>query len=349
MRLSELAERLGGRAVEGDGSIELSGVAALEEGGPEDLGFVRSPRHADRLAGSRVGALIAPEGVVAGDRPLLRSPQPSLDFARAAELLVPRRRPPPGVHPAAVIAADAQVDPGAWVGPGCVVGAASQVGARSILHANVSVGENVQVGADCELHPGVVVREGSRIGDRVSLQPGVVIGGDGFGYEFDEQGHFEKVPQLGHVVLEDDVEIGANSCVDRGRLGATRIGRGVKIDNLVQVGHNCVVGAHSALVAQVGLGGSTVLEERVFFMGQAAAAGHLRVGAGCFVAGRAAVVRDAPAGSRLWGNPAQPERGWHRSMAWFRRLPELARRLRALERRLGLPSRPDPQERKPRR
>ena len=170
------------------------------------------------------------------------------------------------------------------------------------------------------------------------------IGGDGFGYEFNERGEHEKVPQLGNVVLEDDVEIGANSTVDRARLGTTRIERGVKIDNLVQVGHNCVIGAHSAIVAQSGLGGSTRVGNRVFMMAQSGSAGQLTIGDGSFIAGRAGVTKDVSPGSRVWGFPAVLEHSWHRSTVLVRRLPELLRRLRALERHLGL----DPQGRRPR-
>ncbi len=335
-RLGELAERLGGRPVEGDPDFVVSGAAPLEEGGPGDLGFVRSPRHAGALAGTRVGALIAPPGVEAGGRPVIRSSVPNLDFARAVALLLPRPRPQPGIHPAAMVAAGARVDPSASVGPGAVVGARSRVGARSVLHANAVLAEDVVVGEDCELHAGVVVREESELGDRVVLQPGVVIGGDGFGYEFDEQGRHEKVPQVGRVVIEDDVEIGANATVDRARLGVTRIGRGAKIDNLVQIGHNCVIGAHSLVVAQSGLAGSTVLGERVFMMAQSGSAGHLTIGEGSFVAARGGVIEDLPPGSRVWGFPAAPQRAWHRSAALVARLPELVRRLRAVERRLGL-------------
>jgi UDP-3-O-[3-hydroxymyristoyl] glucosamine N-acyltransferase len=336
VRLGELAAQLGGRPVEGDPDFEVTGVASLDEGGPGDLGFLRSPRHGAGLAGSRIGALVAPPGADAAGRPTIRSVSPNLDFARAAALLRPAPRPAPGVHPRAVVDPSACVDPSASVGPCAVVGARSRVGPRSVLHANVTVGDDVELGADCVLHPCVVLRERVRIGDRVILQPGVVVGGDGFGYEWNERGEHEKVPQVGTVVIGDDVEIGANTTVDRARLGATRIGRGVKIDNLVQIGHNCVIGDHSVVVAQSGLAGSSTLGERVIVMAQAGVANHATVGAGSFLGVRAGVVQDLPPRSRVWGLPAQPERRWHRSMAVFARLPELARRLRAVERHLGL-------------
>jgi UDP-3-O-[3-hydroxymyristoyl] glucosamine N-acyltransferase len=335
MRLDELAERLGGRAVEGVAATRVRGVAALDEGGPEDLGFLRSARHAAALEASRIGALIAPPGLAVGGRPVIRSLSPSLDIARAARLLAPERRPAPGVHPRAVVDPSAQVHPEASVGACAVVGARSRVGPRSVLHANVTLYSDVEVGADCELHAGVVLREGTRLGERVILQPGVVLGGDGFGYEFDEQGGFEKVPQLGIVVLEDDVEVGANTTVDRARFGETRIGRGVKLDNLVQIAHNVKVGEGSAVVAQSGIAGSTVIGKRVFFMAQSGAANGLQVGDGSFIGVRGGVIQDLPAGSRVWGMPAVAERTWHRAMLTLYKLPELARRVRRLERRVG--------------
>jgi UDP-3-O-[3-hydroxymyristoyl] glucosamine N-acyltransferase len=336
VELGELAQRLGGRPVEGDPHFLVEGVATLEQGGARALGFVRSGAWAAALEGSKIGAVIAPPGVGVGARPAIRSPLPSLDFARAAALLVPEPRPAPGVHESAWVAATARVDPSASIGPRCVVAERSEVGAHSVLKASVTVLEDVRIGADCRLHPGVVIGPRCRLGDRVTLQPGVVIGGDGFGYEFNERGESEKVPQVGDVVIEDDVEIGANATVDRARLGSTRIGRGTKIDNLVMIAHNCEIGPHCMIVAQSGLAGGTVFGERVIAMAQSGFAGQVTVGGGSFVAARAGVFESLPAKSRVWGFPAQPERAWHRSMAWLARLPELAKRLRAIETRLGL-------------
>jgi UDP-3-O-[3-hydroxymyristoyl] glucosamine N-acyltransferase len=343
IRIAELAEQLGGRRVEGDPDFSVQGVASLEEGGPDDLGFLRSARFQEALAETRIGALIAPPELPVGGRPVIRSAMPSLDFARAAALIAPTPPPEPGIHPSAFVEPTAKVDPQATIGAQVTVGARTEIGPRSVLHAKVALCDDVRVGADCLFHPGVVVREGCVIGDRVILQPGVSVGGDGFGYEWNERGEFEKIPQVGNVVIEDDVEIGANSCVDRGRLGATRIARGVKIDNLVQIAHNCVIGANSVIVSQVGLGGSTRVGSRTFIMGQAGAAGQLTIGENSFVAARAGVFQDLPPGSRVWGFPAVPERRWHRSTALLARLPELLRRIRALERHLGL----GPEKRRP--
>jgi UDP-3-O-[3-hydroxymyristoyl] glucosamine N-acyltransferase len=337
MRLGELAERLGARPVEGDAGFVVRGVAALEEGGPEDLGFLRSARFARELAGSRIGALIAPPGVDVGGRPAIRSPSPNLDIARAARILAPGTQPEPGIHPQAVVAPGAEVHPSASVGPCAVVGARSRVGARTVVHAGATLYPDVAVGADCVLHAGAVLREGTVLGDRVILQPGAVLGGDGFGYEFDEAGRLEKVPQLGVVVVEDDVEIGANATIDRARFGATRIGRGVKIDNLVMIAHNVQIGEGSAVVAQSGIAGSTVVGKRVFFMAQSGAANQLVIGDGCFVGVRAGVIENLAPKSRVYGFPSQPERSWHRAVVALAKLPALLRRVRRLEQRLGEP------------
>ena len=336
MELRELAEKLGGRTVEGDAHRQVDGVATLEDGGPGQLGFLRGAGFLAALETSAIGCVVAPEGLDVGDRPVLRSPNPSLDFARATGLLHPRERPPAGVHPTAFVADDAEVDPSAAVGPLSSVGARSRIGPRTVVHANVAIAADVTIGSDCVLHSGVVVREETRLGDRVQLQPGCAIGGDGFGYEFDEQGRHEKVPQIGRVELGDDVEIGANACVDRARLGVTRIGDGVKIDDLVMVGHNVEIGAHSVLISQVGVAGSARVGERVFLMAQSGVGGHVTVGDGTFVGARGGVIEDTPAGSRVWGFPAMPERAWHRSQAVFGRLSELVRRVRRLEKRAGV-------------
>jgi UDP-3-O-[3-hydroxymyristoyl] glucosamine N-acyltransferase len=319
VRLGELAAELG-LEVEGDADVLLRGVAALESAGPEDLVFVRSPRFDAPLAASRAGAVIAPPGLDTGGRPTLRSLQPGLDFARAVRRVAPEPRPAPGVHPSAWIDSDARM-----------------VGARTLLRANVTLYEGVWLGEDCLLHAGCALGSGSRVGDRVTLHPGVVIGADGFGYVAGEDGRPEKFPQIGRVVVEDDVEIGANTTVDRGSLGETRIGRHTKIDNLVQIGHNCRIGEGVIVVAQVGLAGSTTLERGAIVMAQAGVADHLTIGERAFVGPQSGIHKDVPAGGRVVGTPQRSERGWHRESAALTRLPELLRRVRALERRLGIP------------
>jgi UDP-3-O-[3-hydroxymyristoyl] glucosamine N-acyltransferase len=335
--LGELGAALG-REVEGDARFTVRGVAPLAGAGPEDLSFARSAGYARALAASRAGAVIVPPGLDAGGRPALRSPRPDLDFARAVALLAAGELPSPGVHPSAVVAPDAQVDASAHVGPLAVVGARAVVGPRSVLHPHVVLYPDVRVGADCVLHAGCVLREEVELGDRVVLHPGAVLGGDGFGYALDETGRPTKVPQVGRVVLEDDVEIGANATIDRATLGETRVRRNAKIDNLVVVSHNCDVGEDVLVAAQSGLAGSTTVGRGAILMGQTASAGHLTIGAASFLGGRAALHKDLPPGSRVWGAPPLEERRWHRSVAAFARLPEMLRRLRAVERRLGLRS-----------
>jgi len=335
MRLSELAEALG-CAYEGDGDCEISRVAALADGDADCIGFVSSGRHLRQLEGSKLAAVIALPGVDVRGRSVIRSPNPTLHFARATALLHPLRRPAAGVHPSAQVDPDARVDGSVSVGAYCTIGAGCRIGARSVLHPRVTLYPDVRIGSDCTLHSQVVVRERVRIGDRVVLQPGVVLGADGFRYAFDERGHWEHVPHTGSVVIEDDVEIGANSTVDRSLLGDTRVGRGTKIDNLVMVGHNCEIGEHVIVAAQVGMAGSSIVARRALLMGQAALAGHLTVGEGAFVGGRAAVHSDVPAATRVWGSPQLEERRWFRAVAAFAKLPELVKRVRAIERRLGL-------------
>jgi UDP-3-O-[3-hydroxymyristoyl] glucosamine N-acyltransferase len=333
--LGELASKLG-CSIEGDADHTLLGVASLDAAGPGDLAFARSAQYDRLVADSRAGAFILPADVSAGGRPCLRSDNPARDFALAVELIVPRARPNPGIAPDAHVAADAEVDESASIGPGASVGARTRVGARSVVHANVSLYADVVIGRDCELHASVVVLEDSQIGDRVILQPAVVIGGDGFGYVPGPDGRPRRVPHVGRVVIEDDVEIGANSTVDRATLGETRIRRGAKIDNLVQIAHNCDIGENAIIVAQTGLAGSTRVGTGAIMMAQSGSAGHLSVGDGAFVAARAGLHKDVPAGVRVYGAPQMEARGWHRSMAVFSRLPALLRRVRAIERVLGL-------------
>jgi UDP-3-O-[3-hydroxymyristoyl] glucosamine N-acyltransferase len=335
MRVRDLAHELG-CSFEGDGELRVERVASLADGAADCLGFVRSEKLQRELAGSAIGAVIAPAGIDAGGRPVIRSANPGLHFARAVALLHPSSRPEPGVHPTAQVDPTARIDPKASVGAYCSVGAGSRIGPGTVLHPQVAVYHDVRIGADCTLHARVVIREGCRLGDRVVMQPGAVLGADGFGYVFDEGGGWEAVPHSGAVVLEDDVEIGANSTIDRSLFGDTRIGRGTKIDNLVMVGHNSEIGEHSVIAAQAGLAGSSIVERRVVMMGQSAIAGHVTVGEGTFVGARASISGNVPAKSRLWGTPHQEEKSWARSVAVFKKLPDLVKRVREIEKHLGL-------------
>jgi UDP-3-O-[3-hydroxymyristoyl] glucosamine N-acyltransferase len=334
VRLGDLASQLG-LSLEGDPDQEVSGVASLDGATADDLVFVRAASFAPRLETSPARAVVAPVGLEVGGRSALRSADPSRDFYRAARILVPEPEIAPGIHPSAVVARDARIDPSAAIGAACVVGARAEVGPRTVLHPGVVLYDAVRVGADCVIHARCVIAAASVLGDRIVLQPGVVIGGDGFGYVGEEGGGLAKIHNVGRVWLDDDVEIGANSTVDRGTLGDTRIGRGTKIDNLVQIGHNCVLGERCIVVAQAGVAGSTTLEQGVVLLAQAGIAGHKRIGAHAFIGPQSGVHKDVPAGARVLGTPQRLERAFHREMAALTRLPELVRRVRALERGRG--------------
>jgi UDP-3-O-[3-hydroxymyristoyl] glucosamine N-acyltransferase len=331
VRLSDLAAQLD-LEVEGDPDVAISGVAPLDDAGPEDLTFVRSAAFAERLAKTAAAAVIALPGLDVAGRPALRSEDPSRDFYRAARILVPSPAPPAGIDDAARVEETATVDPTACVGPGCYLGAGARVGARTILHPGVTLYAGVQVGADCVLHARVVIAAASRLGDRVRLAPGVVIGGEGFGYVGGSDGGLAAIYNVGRVVIEDDVDVGANSTIDRGTLADTRIGRGTKIDNLVQIGHNCRIGERVVIVAQVGVAGSAVIESGSVVMAQAGIAGHLRVGPNAFVGPQSGIHKDVPEGQRVLGTPQRVDRDFHREAAALSHLPALLRRVRALER-----------------
>jgi UDP-3-O-[3-hydroxymyristoyl] glucosamine N-acyltransferase len=334
VRLADLASELG-REIEGDPDFRVAGVAALDRAGPGDLAYVRSERFAAALAATRAGALILPPGLHAGGRPAIRSPHPGLDFARAVKRRPAGAGPAPGVHASVQLAPRASVDASAWVGPGCVLGADSKVGPRSVLHANVTLYDGVEVGADCVIHAGCVLRERTQLGDRVVLQPGVVLGGDGFGYVITEAGELEAMPQLGRVLVGDDVEIGANTTVDRGTLGDTRIERGAKLDNLVQVGNNVVIGESAVLVAQVGVAGSSRIGRGAMLMSQAGIPDHVTIGERAYVGPKSGVHGDVKGGARVMGYPHRDMRAFQRIFAALGLLPALVARVRALERVAG--------------
>jgi UDP-3-O-[3-hydroxymyristoyl] glucosamine N-acyltransferase len=332
VKLSELAARLGCE-LRGDGDVEIRGVAGLDEAGPGDLSFLANPRYAPKLETTRAGALVLPASQPS-DRPALVSENPYLSFSRAVALVRPEPRPAPGVDPSARVHASAVLGEGVHVGPLAVVGAGARVGARSVLHPHVVLYDGVEIGEDCVLHSGVQVRERCRLGQRVVVQNGAVIGADGFGFARDADGRYHKFPQVGIVVIEDDVEVGALSAIDRAALGETRIGRGCKLDNLVQVGHSVTIGEHSVLAGQVGIAGSTKLGKRVTLAGQVGVAGHLEIGDGAVATAQTGIPSSVDAGALVSGYPAIENRAWLKASAVFAKLPELSRRLRALERRV---------------
>ena len=310
-------------------------IAALRDSRPGDLAFLAAPKYRADVAAAKASVVLVPPdfaGEPAPDQLFLWVDRPSLALARVCarieQLLWPR--PPAGIHPSAVVAADARVDPTATVGPLCVVESGAVVGARTRLDGSVHVGRGAVVGPDCWIMPRCVVGPSCELGARVRLQPGVVIGSDGFGYEF-AGGRHEKVPQVGIVAVEDDVEIGANSTVDRARFSRTVIGEGTKIDNLVQVGHNVVIGKHCILCAQVGIAGSTTLEDFVVLGGQAGVAGHLTVAQGTKAGGQSGITSSTEPKSYLNGTPAIPYMLERRLLALHHKLPDLFKRVEILE------------------
>jgi UDP-3-O-[3-hydroxymyristoyl] glucosamine N-acyltransferase len=339
--LGELARRLD-CPVEGDAAIEIRRVARIEDAGPGDLTFLANPKYAAKLATTRASAVImnGPSTAPGAGGPsvtpcaVIRSASPYLTFARAAQVLAPVPVVAAGIHATAVVAADAVVDPTATVGPLVVVGAGARVGARTVIHPHVVIGDGAEIGPDCVLHAHVSIRERCVLGARVIVQNGGVIGSDGYGFAQRPDGSHEKIPQTAPVVIEDDVEIGANTTIDRPAVGETRIKAGTKIDNLVQVGHGVVLGRHVLLAAQVGIAGSTVVGDHVTFGGQAGAAGHLAIGDGAKAAARAAVFTSVEPGGFVSGTPAIDHAEWKKASAVFRKLPELRRQLQDLEERL---------------
>jgi UDP-3-O-[3-hydroxymyristoyl] glucosamine N-acyltransferase len=332
LRLSDLAARIGG-SVRGDGGVEVRRVAAIDRAEAGDLTFVTSPRYAAQLAGSRASAVIvAPEIETA--LPSLLSSNPYLTYAQAAQVLHPARKRAPGVHGSAQVDPTAVLGEDVSVGPLAVVGPRVTIGARSVLHPHVVVYEDAEIGEDCVLHSGAQVREACRLGRRVVLQNGAVIGADGFGFARAKDGHYEKIPQLGIVVLEDDVEIGALTAVDRSSLHETRIGRGTKLDNLVQIGHSVTVGPDTVMAAQTGIAGSTKIGAGVTLAGQVGVAGHIEVGDGAVVTAQSGVPSSVEPGRFVSGTPVLDNRTWLKASAIFPKLPELQRRLRALEQKI---------------
>jgi UDP-3-O-[3-hydroxymyristoyl] glucosamine N-acyltransferase len=334
LKLAEIAQRLE-CVLEGDGDIDVRGVAGIEDAAAGDLTFFTNPRYADALRATRASAVIAADGVTGAPCSILRSRQPYLAFARAVELFADPWRPPPGVHRLAEVGAGVTLGDGASVGAFAVVGDGATVGAGTIIHPHAVIGRQARIGRDCVIHARVSIRERVDIGNRVVVQDGAVVGGDGFGFARRPDGTHHKIPQIGGVVVEDDVEIGALSAIDRPAVGVTRIGAGTKIDNLVQVAHGVTIGRDVLLAAQVGIAGSTTIEDRVTLAGQVGVAGHLTIGRGVVATAQTGIPNSLDAGAFVSGYPAIPNRDWLKSSAIFRRLPEVRRTIAELEARLA--------------
>ena len=320
MKVRELAERLEGRWY-GEGERDIRGVASLESATPSDLSYAEGERALARAASSAAGCTLVAEGSVLRDQTTITVEHPKLAFVRAARWVIPPAPLPAGIHPSAIIAPQVRLGEGVSVGPYSVIGSGASVGDGTRLGASVVLGEGVRVGAFCVLYPRVALYPGAQIGHRVILHSGVVIGSDGFGYVAAE-GRYEKFPQCGSVMIEDDVEIGSNTTIDRGSLGTTVVGEGTKIDNLVQIAHNVRIGRHCVIAAQTGISGSTVIEDHVVIAGQAGLGDHVRVQSGAVIGGQAGILpgKIVRRGTTVWGTPARPLAEFKRMYAKLVRL-----------------------------
>jgi UDP-3-O-[3-hydroxymyristoyl] glucosamine N-acyltransferase len=332
--LETVARAVGGTVV-GDGSIEITGVAGIREAREGELTFLANPRYESYLADTRASAIIVAENHLDLGKPLIQNANPYLAFLKAVRFFAGETaRPDPGVHPSAVVADGAGIAPEAYVGPLVVIERGASVGPRSVVHAGCYLGACAKIGEDVLLYPGVIVREQCVVGDRAIVHPGTVIGSDGFGFVRDGA-VYRKLPQVGNVVIEEDVEIGANVTIDRATTGTTRIGSGTKIDNLVQIAHNVQIGKNCVLVAQVGISGSTEVGDGAILAGQVGIVGHIEIGAGAVIAAKSGVSKSVKAGETVLGSPAVPVRQAKRMEASLRRLPELLQTLRDLKRRVA--------------
>jgi UDP-3-O-[3-hydroxymyristoyl] glucosamine N-acyltransferase len=328
MKLSEITRVLGTKLENGSPETEITGVAGIESAGPGQLTFIVNPKYATAAKTTKASAVIVAEDFPALSTAMLRSKNPYLDFARALELFYQPPKYAAGVHPTAVIHPSTKIAVGAHIGAYVVIGEEVEIGENAVLLAHVVIYRGAKIGINFFAHAHAVVREFCRIGNNVVLQNGVVVGGDGFGFAKDDKGRWRKIVQSGPTIIEDDVEIQANACIDRASVGETRIARGAKIDNLVQIGHGSTVGEDTLLCAQTGLAGSTDVGKNVILAGQVGVAGHCKIGDGAIATAQSGIPNDVPAGAIVSGYPAIDNKLWLRCMAVFNRLPEIAKLLR---------------------
>jgi UDP-3-O-[3-hydroxymyristoyl] glucosamine N-acyltransferase len=333
VKLRDLAERLHCR-LEGDGDLDITRVTGIEDAGPGDLTFLANPKYAALVAQTRASAVILSDGAPAAPCAMLRAAHPYRSFADALGVLGRNEQPPAGIHPSAIVAPDARIGADVSIGPLVVIGSGAEIGDRVALHPHVVIGPGARIGPDSILHARVSVRERSVLGARVVVQDGAVIGGDGFGFVTDSDGRHHKIPQQSIVVIEDDVEIGANTTIDRPAVGETRIGRGTKVDNLVMIAHGVQIGEGTILAAQVGIAGSSTLGRGVVLAGQVGVAGHIEIGDRARATAQTGIPSSVAAGALVSGYPAIDNREWLKAVAIFRTLPDLKRRLSDLVGRL---------------
>jgi len=329
MKLAQLASTLGLTLENGAPDLEITGVAGIQDAGPGQVTFVANPKYAPAARTTKAAAVIVAEDFPATGKALLRSKNPYLAFARALKLFYQPPRYAPGIHPTAVIHPTARVGANAHVGAYVVISEGASIGQNAVLLPHVVIYPDVTIGDNFFAHAHAVVREHCRIGNNVVLQNGVIVGGDGFGFAKDDAGHWHKIVQSGPTVIEDNVEIQANACVDRASVGETRVGRGSKIDNLAQVGHGSRIGEDTLLCAQVGLAGSTEVGNKVVLAGQVGVAGHCKIGDGVVVTAQSGTHGDIPPGAMVSGSPAFDHKRWMRATALFAKLPEIVKALRS--------------------
>lgn len=328
MKLAQLAEALHVRIENGSPATEITGVAGIEEAAAGQVTFVANPKYAAAVRTTRASAVIVAEDFPATSGTMLRSQNPYLTFARAIELFYQPPRYAPGIHPTAVIDPSAKIGANAHIGPYVVIDRDVTIGANGVLLAHVVIYAGAQIGDDFFAHAHSVVREHCRLGNNVILQNGAVVGADGFGFAKDDSGQWHKIVQSGPAVLEDNVEVQANACIDRASIGETRVASGTKIDNLAQVGHGSRVGQNTLLCAQAGLAGSTEVGNNVILAGQVGVAGHCKIGDGVIATAQTGIPNDVPAGAVVSGYPAIDNKLWLRCSAAFHRLPELMKAMR---------------------
>jgi len=328
----EVAERLQGKVL-GDASVAVTGLKPANHASQGDLTFAENEKYLAAAGQTEAAAILVPEGFMAEGKTLIQVRNVRVALAVALEIFVPERKYAPGIHASAVVSETADVDPSASIGPQCVVEDGVKVGPNTTLISHVHVGAGSSIGADCRIFPNVTLYHQTVVGERVRIHAGTVVGSDGYGYVFDE-GQHKKIPQVGNVVIENDVEIGSNVSIDRGAIGPTLIGQGTKIDNLVQIAHNVSTGQHCLLISQVGIAGSTTLGSYVTLAGQAGIAGHLKIGDQVTLAAKSGVMHNIPNGEKWMGAPAQPDKQMKRQLLAAQQLPELIRRVRQLEKEL---------------
>jgi UDP-3-O-[3-hydroxymyristoyl] glucosamine N-acyltransferase len=331
---AEIAKQLQGEVL-GDASTTLTGFAPADSAKPGDLTFAENEAYFARAEQSAATAIIADKRFSSAKKILIRVPDARIAFTKAVALFFPEPKFAAGIHPTAVIARSSQIDPTAHIGPHCVIGERVKIGVRTVLQAGVFVGDDSKLGDDANFFPNVTLYPRTQTGSRVRVHSGTVIGSDGFGYVFDAGIH-RKVTQIGSTVIGDDVEIGAGCAIDRGALGATVIGKGTKIDNLVHIAHNVEIGEYCLICGQVGIAGSAKLGSYVILAGQVGIAGHLKLGNQVTVASKSGVMHDIPDGGKWLGMPAQPDKIFKRQVIALQRLPELLKRVAELERKLGV-------------